>query len=131
MTTSKKVIHDHEQCDTVIELRNELISFKKELRGNFWKKLGLYTSVLMALISSGIGCSAYILDRTSKKFNAQEAIDMELRSRIHDEEKKSVQADMILKQLLELQKESKSDIRDIRSAQHRIELSIANGKETP
>lgn len=124
---SPLVKHD-DPCDMVIELRNEMVAYKKEQRSAFWKKLTIVVSVSLATLTTGIGSCAYVLDKTSARFNEQRATDEVLKDRMNAQEKKADKTDVVMQQMLEIQKESKDDIKDIREAQHRIEISIANDR---
>ncbi len=130
--SSTKELHV-DPCDMVIEIRNELVSFKKELRGNYWKKLGLLVTIALAIMTCVSGGCVYMMDRTSAKFDEQAVRfdkatekDDALTERIHQQERKTDKTEMILNQLVTMQQEGRDDIRSIKEAQHRIELSIAN-----
>ena len=110
----------------VIEIRNELIAFKKELRGNFWKRVGVALSILTIAMTTSIGGCAYIVDRTTARFDKAAQKDDALTERIHVQERKTDKTEMILQTLVTMQQEGRDDIRSIKEANHRIELSIAN-----
>jgi hypothetical protein len=106
-------------------LENELVAYKKEQRTNFWKKVGFGLTGLTLILSTSIAGCAYVLDRTTAKFDEQERTDKAIIERVHEQETKTATTDMILKQVLDMQQQGREDIREIKEAQHRIELSIA------